>query len=250
MKTYLLAFSMTQSMFCRIPFPCRRWDEGARSRMLIFLPVIGAEIGLSWAALGLLLRALAVPAPAAALCMCALPYLMTGFLHLDGFLDVVDAICSWREPEQRRAILKDSHVGSFAVVWCVFLILGGYALFASMPAGLPLGVLILIPVVSRCCSALAVMTLPPMATSQFRETADYPRWHRIALILILLFSTSLAFLLWKSAGFSLLAVMIGYALALRRAYRSLEGMNGDIAGFSLCIAELCGVAALALLGGR
>ena len=245
MKQSLTAFAMTQSMFCALPFPCRNWDEKARSKMLLFLPVIGLEIGVIWITVQWILSKLHLPAPASALVLCAVPYLCTGFLHLDGFLDVVDAICSWRDPEQRRAILKDSHVGSFAVVWCIFLLLGSYAMAASIPAGKSCLPLLVIPVVSRCCSALAVMHLPPMSTSQFHETTDYPRWHSFVLAAVVIFSTALSIALWKS--FVPLAVLIGYGLALRRSYRSLEGMNGDIAGFSLCIAELCGVAALALI---
>jgi cobalamin synthase len=41
--------------------------------------------------------------------------------------------------------------------------------------------------------------------------------------------------------------LAGYGLALLRAYRSLDGMNGDISGFALTIGELCAVAAYALI---
>mgnify|MGYP003392776405 FL=1 len=54
--------------------------------------------------------------------MAVYPYLVTGFLHLDGFMDVTDAVKSWRDLERRREILKDSHVGSFAVINLVLLV--------------------------------------------------------------------------------------------------------------------------------
>jgi len=41
--------------------------------------------------------------------------------------------------------------------------------------------------------------------------------------------------------------LMGYGLALWRAYRSLDGMNGDISGYALSISELCAVAVYALL---
>lgn len=247
MKQYFTAFSMAQSMFCALPFPCRHWDENARSRMMLFLPVIGLEIGFLWVLLHHLLAYLQLPTLVTALCMCALPYLATGFIHLDGYLDVVDAVCSWRDLEQRRAILKDSHVGSFAVVWCIFLILAGFVMFASIPKSRDLTVLLLIPVVSRCCSALAVIHLPTMSTSQFRGTANYPKWHSVVLVGIIFFSTALSFILWKGNGFAVLGALAGYALALQRSYSSLQGMNGDISGFCLTIAELCGISVLALI---
>ena len=51
MKTYFHAFAMCQSMFCAIPFPGNLWDEKARDKMLLFLPVVGLEMGILWAAL-------------------------------------------------------------------------------------------------------------------------------------------------------------------------------------------------------
>ena len=46
----------------------------------------------------------------------------------------------------------------------------------------------------------------------------------------------------------LLAVLAGYGIALRKGYKSLEGMNGDIAGYALTISELCAAAVLAIGG--
>ena len=129
MKKMFNAFVMTQSMFCSLPFPCKRWDEEARPYMLLFLPVIGLEVGLMWLLAHFALQYFELPKMVYGLIMCAVPYLVSGFIHLDGFLDVTDAISSWRPLEKRRAILKDSQVGAFAVIWCVFLMLAGFACF-------------------------------------------------------------------------------------------------------------------------
>ena len=85
MKSILTAFSMCRTMFCALPCPLRLWDDRARHRMLLFLPLIGAELG----ALQLLLTRvcvwLSVPAALKGILLCAAPFLLTGFLHLDGF---------------------------------------------------------------------------------------------------------------------------------------------------------------------
>ena len=150
MKKYKIAFQMTQSMFCSLPFSGKEWDETCRPYMLIFLPMIGLEIGFLWVLIDWLTNYFAIPALIRGLILCGWPYVVTGFLHLDGFMDVVDAVCSWRPLERRREILKDSHVGSFAVVWCVFLLLAGFSVFSSMPGHAEMGVLLFVPVVSRC----------------------------------------------------------------------------------------------------
>ena len=242
MKTYLHAFFMCQSMFCAIPAP-QVWDEKARDKMLLFLPVVGLELGLIWWGLSCICRML--PELMAALVLSMYPYLTTGFLHLDGFMDVTDAVKSCRNLERRREILKDAHVGSFAVIGIVLLMLAQFACFVSIPDGADLRILIFVPAVSRCCSALAVTILPAMSTSQY---ADRPLKTSHLLIPALMLAAFLA------AGFLLdnvgvlFGVVAGYALALRKGYRSLEGMNGDIAGYALTIAELCASAVL-VLGG-
>ena len=245
MKTYLHAFAMCQSMFCAIPVP-QLWDERAKDKMLLFLPVVGLEIGAFWAALAWLCRALNLSALIAGLILCAYPYIVTGFLHLDGFMDVTDAVKSWRDLERKREILKDSHVGSFAVIGIVLLILSQFAFFASAPAEANFLILIFIPAVSRCCSALAVTGLKPMSTSQYANQKR-SKAYLVALTVMLGSFLAAGFLLCGKYAVVLAGCLAGYSLALLRAYSSLDGMNGDIAGFSLIIGELCAVAVYALI---
>ena len=247
MKKYKIAFQMTQSMFCSLPFYGKEWDETCRPYMLIFLPMIGLEIGCLWVLIDWLTQYFAIPTLIRGLILCGWPYVVTGFLHLDGFMDVVDAVCSWRPLERRREILKDSHVGSFAVVWCAFLLLAGLSAFSSMPGHAEMGVLLFVPVVSRCCSALAVMKLKTMNTSQYANTTNYPKWHAWALVLVLIVSITISGVLWGIAFLALLGALAGYAIALRKSYRSLDGMNGDISGFCICISELCAVLVMVFL---
>ena len=245
MKTYLHAFLMCQSMFCSIPAP-QIWDEKAKDKMLLFLPVVGLEIGAIWAALAWFCRFLQLPALVAGLILCAYPYIVTGFIHLDGYMDVTDAVKSWRSLERRREILKDSHVGSFAVIGIVLLLMAQFALLASAPENANYLVLIFVPAVSRCCSSLAVTGLKPMATSQYAEQQK-PKSHIVVLMVMLCAFIAAGFLLCGKYGLALAGCLIGYGLALRRGYKSLEGMNGDISGYALTIGELCAVAVYALI---
>lgn len=247
MRKYFTAFQMTQSMFCSIPFPCREWDEKSRPYMLLFLPLIGLEIGAVWWLFHWVLGRFQIGGGIYGILMCGWPYLATGFIHLDGFMDVTDAVCSWRSLEKRREILKDSHVGSFAVVWCVFLILAGYSAFSYVSAEHSGISLLLVPMLSRCCSALAIMQLKTMSTSQYAGTAGYAKGQKLFLVLWILLCLAGGFLnSWKT-GLVCLAVFLGYGVSLISSYRSLDGMNGDISGFCICISELCGAAAFALL---
>ncbi|MDO4982411.1 MAG: adenosylcobinamide-GDP ribazoletransferase [Eubacteriales bacterium] len=246
MKKYLDALCMAQSMFCTLPAP-RRWNEDARKHMLLFLPLIGLEAGLVWYIAAILLRRFTVPAPLTAVILTALPLLFTGFIHMDGFMDVCDAVGSWRETEKRRAILKDSHVGSCAVIGCAAVMLALFASFLSFDADTKLSLLIIIPVVSRCCSSFALLTLKPMETSGYfgrPQPSAWVKWLPAAVVAAAVIASPLLF---GRQGFCIAAESICYVLSARKPYKLLDGMNGDISGFCLTLSELLGVAVLAIL---
>ena len=246
MKTCFHAFAMCQSMFCAIPFPGNIWDEEARDKMLLFLPVVGLEIGAIWAGLAWLCDFLNLPVLVKGLILFAYPYLATGFIHLDGFMDVTDAVKSYRSLERRREILKDSHVGAFAVIGVILLLLAQFAFMASANENADFWILMFVPAVSRSCSALAVTALKPISTSQYADQKK-PGSHVAVLVVMTAIFVAAGFLFCGRYGFVLLGCLTGYGIALRKAYNSLEGMNGDISGYSLSIAELCAVALYALI---
>lgn len=246
MIRYIHAFAMCQSMFCAIPIPWQVWDEEARDKMLLFLPVIGLEMGVLWSVLAYLAAALAVPDLIRGLVLAVYPFLVTGFIHLDGFMDVCDAVGSCRSLERRREILKDSHVGAFAVIGILILMLSQFAFACSAPKEADARILLWIPAVSRCCSALAVTVLKPMSTSQY-VGRERKKGHVAVLSVLLAGFVSAGFLMCGKYGLVLPGCLVGYALALRKGYRSLEGMNGDISGYALTLSECAALAVWALI---
>ena len=246
MKTYFHAFAMCQSMFCAIPFPGNLWDEKARDKMLLFLPIVGLEMGAIWAGLAWLCSVVSLPVLVKGLVLAIYPYMAAGFIHLDGYMDVTDAVKSCRSLERRREILKDSHVGAFAVIGIALLLLAQFACAASVPEDADYRILLFVPAISRCGSSLAVTVLKPMNTSQYAQQKK-PKSHVAALVIMTALFAAAGFLLCGKYGFVLLGCLAGYGFALRKAYKSLEGMNGDISGYALTISELCAVAVLAIL---
>ncbi len=246
MRTYLHAFAMCQSMFCAIPCPWKIWDEDARDKMLLALPLVGLEIGLLWAGLAWAAQELGLPDLIRGILLAAWPYAATGSIHLDGFMDVTDAVGSCRSLERRREILKDSHVGSFAVIGLCLTVLAQFAFFSAGEGDWR--ILIFLPAVSRCGSALAVTGLKSMSTSQY-AAQEKPR-SRLAVLGAVLASVMAAGWLFCGKYVLVLAGCLGgYGLALRKGYRSLEGMNGDIAGYALTKGELWGACIYGLMAG-
>ena len=168
---------------------------------------------------------------------------------MDGFLDVTDAVRSWRDLEERRRILKDPHVGSFAVLFAVLLILAQFALFACAKETAEPFSLLLIAVVSRTVAALCVTVLRPMETSEYAGVyrKGIRIYHVIVFAALLAAAGALGFVFLGKYGCCSLAVIAGYLLLLQRAFRSLKGMSGDVSGYAMTFAEFCGIAVYALI---
>ncbi len=249
MKKWFRALLMCLSMFTAVPVPGRVWDEEARPLMTLFLPLVGALIGGLWAVLAALLRYWELPRLVAGAALCAYPFLITGGIHFDGYLDVTDAVKSWREPEERRKILKDPHVGSFAVLAGALLIMAEFSFFSAARAEARPLALLLIPTVSRTAAALAVTVLRPMTVSEYAGAyrRGVKRSHAVLLSLLLALELAAGFVFLGKYGFAAAGVLLGYCHHAYRGFRSLEGFSGDVSGYALTFAEVCGVAVFALI---
>ena len=252
MKTQWTAFFMAWGMFLSIPCPCKIWDEKARPWQLVYLPFVGLIVGALWALAAFLLGCFGRLPAICAVILAALPFLLTGFIHLDGFMDCCDAILSRRDLETRRKILMDSHVGSFAVVCTIFLMLASFAAFRDLDLRAGWQGLLLIPVFSRFASAFCVFSCHPMQTSQYASGFEAAQNKRqlTALVVLNVFAAAAGCLLLRQIWFTVAAIGAeGFALLFSRAARKdLGGMSGDVSGFSITLGELAGL--LLLLAGQ
>ena len=118
------------------------------------------------------------PLVAGALLTAALAVL-TRALHLDGFMDTCDALLGGFERERRLEILRDPHVGAFAVVGVVSLLLIKLTTLSALPQGNRQVVLLLFPCLSRWGMLLAMELFPyvrqeGLGTAFFRDRRRWP----------------------------------------------------------------------------
>ena len=109
--------------------------------------------------------------------------------------------------------------------------------------------LLLIPVLSRAGSALCVLAMKPLGHSEY-ASGNQSAPDSLIYAVLAMAAAALLVLTLVCGWWGLIvgaAVVAGYALAMWRCVRSLGGVSGDLAGFSLTIAELCGLIALAMI---
>ena len=119
-------------------------DAGGLASARGWFPAVGLLLGLVLACMDLLMQwgypllsdeyRQFPPALSASILIVALAFL-TRALHLDGFMDCCDALLGGFDRERRLAILRDSHVGAFAVVGVASLLLLKVAAIMALPPG-------------------------------------------------------------------------------------------------------------------
>jgi len=128
-------------------------------RALAWFPLVGALVGLAQLALDAALAPF-FPLAVRDVALLALAALLTGLLHLDGFIDCCDALLGSRSVERRLAILRDSRVGAYGVAGGALLLLGRYAALGALAGGPRALALVLAPLVGRWAMVLAVARYP------------------------------------------------------------------------------------------
>lgn len=250
---------MTWGSFCIIPCPVKRWDKDARKWSLGTLSLLGLFLGLLWYGLAVIMTLISTPLFIKAAILTVFPFLITGFMHLDGYMDCNDAILSRRSLEDKQKILKDPHVGAFAVISVVAMMIifyGGMGAILSYGSHERVVLLIIIPVLTRTVAGIDVLRKSPMENSQYKSTFDgtlkkYIPFMAGTALLALAITMIMIHILDTMTPLLFISICIipfvsaGFAGA--HARKELGGMNGDIAGYSIVWGELMGVLALAVL---
>ena len=254
---------MAWGMFCWIPCPYKEWRMEDRKAQVVMLPLVGTLIGVTVCLCWWLLSLIGCGGLLAGALLTGVYFLLTGFIHIDGFMDCSDAIMPRHpEMEERRRILKDPHSGAFAVICLVIMLLvftGSMADIAEEFSIKSCSLLVVIFTASRTVSALEVIMREPMETSQYAQLEEPGRaGDTIPAIIILAVVLGVCELIMSGmswwaliaelySNIIALTVMVAAFITCSIDCRKLGGMNGDISGHMITISELFGVLTMALI---
>ena len=243
-KSFIIAFSM----YSRIPMPRVEWKEKDMRYAICFFPLVGVVTGACvWLWITFCER-MGINLVCKSLVAAALPLILTGGIHIDGFMDTSDALHSYQSRERKLEILKDSHIGAFAVIMLAgyFLLLTAALSCIGEKTAFLLGISFF---VSRIGSGLSIVYFKNAKKEgmlySFSSTA-HKKTVRLVLILEALACAVLVLGTGSLAGLFMLviaAAVFGYYRY--RSYGEFGGITGDLAGWFLCICELAMAVGLA-----
>lgn len=248
LRSLVLAFAS----FSRIPMPHVEAAEEDRRYVMCFFPLVGVVVALimalwQWACDALCLGAFLRGAVGA-----ALPLLVTGGIHMDGFMDTSDALAAWQTKERRLEILKDSHVGAFAAMRAAvyLLVMAGLLSETELHA---------MPLIGMCFVASRAMSAwTSVRFVRARPNGMLDDLARPARMCVVEASSGLYIaactLVWAIFGGWISALCVAAAALCALAYRHMAyakfgGITGDLAGWYLQVTEMSCIAAV-ILGGK
>ena len=237
LKSLAIAFSI----YSKIPVPQFEWNEDDMKYMLCFFPWIGAVIGVCVYLWSFLCRWLAVGELCRTAIGAAIPLIITGGFHVDGFMDTMDAFHSYQPKEKKLEILKDSHIGAFSVIMLAvygLLYLGAFSeviddrLLTIVCGGFFL---------SRCLSGISVVTFPSAKKDGMLYLfASSSQKKIVKWTLYLQGAACICFLLWQSVCAGIIVTvtaLLTFAYYHYHTRKELGGITGDTAGYFVLICE-------------
>jgi len=221
------------------------------ARALPWFPLVGALLGLAFVGLDWAL-AFAFPPGIRAVALLAFDALVTGMLHLDGFVDCCDALLGTRTVERRLEILRDSRVGAYGALGGALLLIAKFAALTALVSG-PVRVLTLLvaPILGRWGMVYAVTRYPYAraagAGAPFRNRG-MSQLILASVVMLLLLAASALIIGSRGAGIKEMLPLAGLLLVaallvllgwLAWASRRLGGgLTGDTYGAACVLAEL------------
>jgi len=223
-----------------VPVPSPEIRPGDLGRATAWFPLVGVFVGLLLAGVDWCGRAVWGPYVASALVLGA-TLLLTGGLHIDGFMDSADGFFSRRDREGVLAVMKDSRSGALGVAAGVSLLLLKFAAYGQLVGVHHWQAIALAPVLGRLAMTLAVASFPYARQAGTGLTfAQETRGRHAIAATVMTLAFSFGFLQYLGLAFAAGAAMLtllcsGYWM------RRLGGLTGDIYG---SINEIVEVAAL------
>ena len=223
MRSLLLAFGFLTIL------PVGGGRQASMGASRAFFPLVGLALGAALAGLDWLMDT-AVPPLVVGAVLVAVLLALTRAIHTEGFLDACDGLFGGHTREERLRILRDTHVGAFAVAGGAALLLLKWSLLVSVPLDARWELLVLFPCLSRL-GMLATMAAFPYARADGLGSAflEGRSWWQPAFGL----ATGLAagWLLLGTAGLALAGGVLAVSMVLGWwMSRMLGGMTGDTYG--------------------
>ena len=252
MKSLIIALSM----YSRLPMPKIQWQESSMKYIFCFLPVVGVIIAVIEFLLFYLAKSIGLNSVFYAGLAAIIPILITGGIHIDGFIDTLDALYSYGSKDKAHSILEDPHVGAFAVIKVIIYFIIYFASLVQiydMAVGYDLIIgLCTGYVISRALSVILILINKLAKKSGLLFTLSINANRPITYIVAVIWLMLSIYVLTIKGRYICMMIVIALAIFITffqsMLYKRFKGLTGDVIGYFLSNCELIFVLIFAIGG--
>lgn len=247
------SFKIAFSMYSKIPMPNTEWNKKTMKYAICFFPMVGFVIGLIMYLWFILSEHLAIGNILRTAIYVTIPIVITGGIHIDGFVDTMDAINSYQPIERKLEILKDSHIGAFALIGAITYFILDFGVWSeagriSVDAMMILGIGFIL---SRSLSGYSIATFKCAKDSglarTFADAADKKIVSIIMIVYIVVCSILMIIIDVKMGIIAVICALLTFIYYKNMSMKKFGGITGDLAGFFLQTCELLMAAGVVIL---
>lgn len=239
MKNFLIALQF----LTRLPMGKYPRDKKRLGKSMAYFPIVGLILGGFLVLVNRGFSIIMAPLVADALTIIAL-IVLTGALHIDGFIDTIDGLAGGKTREEILRIMRDSRVGAFGMVGVIALIMLKLVLLHEMPLKIKKEAILLMPVMGRWAMVIA-SSLSLYARKKGTGKAFVHYCGRGELVIASLIALIIAGGCLKMLGLELFFFILAATfLLIRFISKRINGMTGDTLG---AINEIVEVGSLFIL---
>ena len=221
--------------------------EGNMGRSMACFPLVGLLLGLMLIAVRYGCGYILSPALVDIFVITAL-VVITGALHLDGFADTVDGLAGGKDREKTLAIMRDSRIGSFAVVGLVLFLTLKICALREMPPEIKNRALLLMPVLGRWSTVQLAVAFDYARSGQGTGLAFSRFAGRREYLIATLIAAAISVSLFRLQGLIVFFVIALFTLSLGVFFRRrLGGVTGDIMGAACELSEAVTLLAIGVI---
>ena len=164
---------------------------------------------------------------------------LSGGLHLDGFIDMVDGFSGGNNKDDILRIMKDSAVGAKGAIALFFILLLKYVLLTEIDFSIKPAILLFIPALSRWSIIAAAFFNKPAVSENSLGQLFMKHLGKKELILSTIIMIIPGIIFFKFFFFVFLGTVIAFIWLLSKyCQRKIGGITGDILGALNEIIEL------------
>ncbi len=245
-KSFLIAISI----YSKVPVPQFEWNEEDMKYTFCFFPWVGVLIGGCLYVWVYLCGHYRVNGLCRTLVEAAIPLLITGGFHVDGFMDTMDALHSYQPRERKLEILKDSHIGAFAVIMLAAYGLVVFGALSEIEEKALLKIICSGFFLSRCLCGVSAVSFP-LAKEDGMLFLFTSRSHKVIVkgSLYVQSAVCIGLMLHWSLPAGLLeagTALLTFISYFYRTRKEFGGITGDTAGYFVVLCEGCMIVAMAV----